>query len=116
MPRFAILTHDHPEWHWDFLLEAGQECRTWRLADEPAVGATIPAEAIADHRLKYLAYEGPVSGNRGQVTQWDAGGYEWIQDDERAIIVRLMGRRLQCVCRLTRIADVSWQIELIPES
>ena len=116
MPRFAILTHDHPEWHWDFLLEAGPACRTWRLSDEPAIGAKIPAEAIADHRLKYLTYEGPVSGNRGQVTQWDSGDYEGIQDDERIIIIRLAGHRLQCDCRLTRIADTSWQAEFIPRN
>ena len=48
---------------------------TWRLLSEPAPDRCIPAERIADHRLLYLDYEGPVSGNRGTVTRWDAGVY-----------------------------------------
>ena len=51
MPRFAILTHDHPFLHWDLLLEDGESCRTWRLLLEPAAGIAVQAERIADHRL-----------------------------------------------------------------
>jgi hypothetical protein len=67
MPRFVILEHDHPELHWDFMLEAGAVLRTWRLAAPPALGQVVAAAASFDHRLLYLDYEGPVSGGRGTV-------------------------------------------------
>ena len=73
MPRFAILNHDWPFLHWDLLLESEGKLLTWRLLREPAAGATIEAEALPSHRLAYLDYEGPVSGNRGSVTCWDRG-------------------------------------------
>lgn len=107
MPRFAILTHDHPFPHWDFLLEAGQVCRTWRLLDEPAAGLTVPAEAIADHRLHYLTYEGPVSGDRGTVTRWDAGSFEWIVNERDRVDVELAGERLRGLCTIAACEDAT---------
>lgn len=76
--RFAILCHDHPFPHWDLLIEAGAACRTWRLLDNPAGPGPWRAEPLADHRLLYLDYEGPVSGDRGSVTQWDSGTWVWL--------------------------------------
>ncbi len=76
MPRFVILEHDHPELHWDLMLEAGDVLRTWRLAAPPWPGERVRAEASFDHRTRYLDYEGPVSGNRGTVTAWDRGTFE----------------------------------------
>ncbi len=94
MPRFAVLIHDHPTLHWDFLLERDGSCRTWRLTKAPDTPGDIRTEAIADHRLMYLDYEGPVSGDRGTVTQWDAGTFEWLIEDGNHLEVRLTGRRL----------------------
>jgi hypothetical protein len=107
MPRFAVLTHDHPFLHWDFLLEHGAACRTWRLLAEPGHHDTIPAEALPDHRLMYLDYEGPVGGDRGTVHCWDAGTFEWLADRENEIEVRLSGRRLDGVVRLA-LSDGVW--------
>ncbi|MFN9718760.1 MAG: hypothetical protein ACK58L_08715 [Planctomycetota bacterium] len=65
--RFVILEHDHPFWHWDFLVQGEAMAATWRLMREPCLGEPIYAERLADHRLMYLDYEGPVSNNRGHV-------------------------------------------------
>lgn len=95
MPRFVILEHDWPVRHWDLLLEAGEVLRAWRLLEEPGAGRTVLAEANFDHRLMYLDYEGPLTGDRGSVTRWDAGEYDWASDEPLAIILRggkLMGR------------------------
>lgn len=92
MPRYVILTHDHPFLHWDFMLEAGGVLRTWRLLDEPAAGRTGRAEALADHRVAYLDYEGPVSGGRGSVARWDHGTYD-VPDLAQPAFVRLEGVR-----------------------
>jgi hypothetical protein len=94
MPRFVVLEHDWPTRHWDFLLEAGDVLRAWRILGEPRPGATLPAEANFDHRKFYLEYEGPVSGGRGRVMRWDAGTFEWIETGDR-IEVRLNGTKLR---------------------
>lgn len=102
MPRFAILEHDHPSLHWDLLLEAGAACRTWRLTAPPEPGAVIEAEAIADHRLMYLDYAGPVSGDRGTVSQWDAGSFVWITATDDQVAVLLKARRVSGQLNLNR--------------
>jgi hypothetical protein len=40
--------------HWDFLVEAGNVLRAWRLYDEPAAHRVIAAERNADHRLMVI--------------------------------------------------------------
>ncbi len=105
MPRYVILLHELPagqqlapgrSTHWDLMLEWGTALRSWALATEPAVGCTCNAEQLPDHRLDYLTYEGPVSGNRGQVTRWDAGQYQIEVPGNDALTVVLDGPRLPC--------------------
>ena len=95
MPRFVVLTHNHPCLHWDFMLEQGESLRTWRLSAEPNSGREISAEPLPDHRLEYLDYEGPVSGNRGDVMQWDRGEYELIEESPEKLSVQLHGEKLK---------------------
>ena len=104
MPRFAILDHDHPVQHWDFLLEAGDVLRAWRLASEPVCGQTIAAAALPDHRRTYLEFEGPVSGSRGRVIRWDAGTFEWLHDSEHEVRIWLVGERISGMVTLRRTA------------
>ena len=76
MPRFVILRHDHPRGvHFDFMLEAGGVLKTWALPEPPRPGVEMECEALGDHRLAYLDYEGPISGDRGSVVRWDRGEY-----------------------------------------
>ena len=97
MPRFTILTHDVPFLHWDFLLERGDTLLAWRLLTElifETEKLVIQAERLPDHRLKYLDYEGTISGNRGTVTIWGQGSYsicEWSADEKS---VQLKGNPL----------------------
>ena len=113
MPRFAILEHDHPWRHWDLLLEAGPACRTWRLSSPPGSDADITAQAIPDHRLMYLDYEGPVSGDRGQVTQWDAGTFAWRVDVPDRVAIDLTGRRYSGLLELVRV-EQGWRVRFHP--
>jgi hypothetical protein len=77
MPRFALLRHDSPRGlHWDFFLEVGETLHTWALDEAPQDGRSVPAKALGDHRLAYLEYEGPISGERGNVSRWDEGTYD----------------------------------------
>ena len=76
MPRFVILRHDAPQGlHFDLLLEASGVLRTWALPQPPDSGVEMECEALPDHRMAYLDYEGPVSGGRGTVDRWDWGTY-----------------------------------------
>jgi hypothetical protein len=115
MLRFVILAHRTPPGyvrgdHWDFMLEAGGALRTWALENEPGGGKTIAAEALSDHRLDYLTYEGPISGGRGEVTRWDAGTYDALQVGKSVLRVRLAGHKLSGEARLERSEDQRWMI------
>jgi hypothetical protein len=113
--RFVILTHDHPRLHWDLMLEEAQSLRTWRLLAEPGSQNPIPAEALPSHRKHYLTYEGPVSGDRGTVSQWDSGTYRLLQEDEHHLRVRLDGARLRTTMVIRRIDEEQdegrWQVQ-----
>ena len=83
MPRFILLEHtgapDDPVGrHYDLLFEAGEACRTWRLAEIPSAGGpAVAAVAITPHRLAWLDHEaGEVSGGRGHARRVDGGSYE----------------------------------------
>lgn len=101
MPRFVILAHDHPQLHWDLMLEQGDALRTWRLLQRPTLPAEIPCEAIADHRLEYLTYEGPVSRNRGTVQQEFAGTYQMHRESTEQLIVELTAPGLNAQLTIT---------------
>ncbi len=111
MPRFVLLQHDHPTLHWDLMLEAGEVLRTWRLPSVPIAGAVLSATRIGDHRLVYLEYEGPISGNRGRVMRRDGGEFEWLEQSETALVVRLCGTLLEGRLRLEQQEDTSWLAE-----
>ena len=100
MPRFVLLYHECPPGyerasHWDFMLEEGEQLRTWALPRLPrgwqaaqartatfypacpaiADENSVEAEQLPDHRLGYLHEEGPLSGNRGKISRIDSGTY-----------------------------------------
>jgi len=96
MPRFAILCHEGPRGlHWDLLLEAGETLKTWALPQVPEANVEIPCEALPDHRLAYLDYEGPVAGGRGSVVRWDRGTYEIERQRESEWSVVLAGEKIR---------------------
>jgi hypothetical protein len=93
MPQFVILRHDSPLGvHFDFMIEIAGALKTWALPHPPDSGVEMPCEALADHRLAYLDYEGPISGQRGSVTRWDRG-----------------------ICSIQRQSDTQWGVELAGE-
>lgn len=107
MPRFVILEHDWPAAHWDFLLEAGPVLRAWRLLAEPGHARRVPAQPNGDHRLLYLDYEGPLSGDRGTVRRWDAGTFDWIEEGGVRVVIQLHGERVSGRCVVESQADGS---------
>lgn len=73
--RYTISRHETSSGaHYDLFLENGDVLRTWRLGAPPETGE-VRAEPIGDHRVAYLEYEGPVSGDRGAVSIHSTGYY-----------------------------------------
>ncbi|HAY81647.1 MAG TPA: hypothetical protein DCY79_17735 [Planctomycetaceae bacterium] len=109
MPRFVILEHSPTETsgkplHWDLMLETDAGLLTWALATVPTENQTIPAEPLPIHRARYLDYEGPISGNRGRVRQWDNGSFRWLQQTDR-MRVHLQGTRMDVTVTIDHPAD-----------
>lgn len=84
MPPTVLLRHTLPDGtsHYDWLLaradRVGDDERallTFRVADRVDLlrAGASPATRLPDHRGLYLAYEGPVSGDRGSVERVAAG-------------------------------------------
>lgn len=123
-PRFALLEHSWDGVHWDLLLERGGVLRTWALDGVPALGVERLGRPLPDHRLVYLDYEGPISGDRGSVRRVDGGEYgviEWSEGEgEGRIRVRLRGRQLVGEVLLIRMplrvetvpAGAVWKVSL----
>jgi len=117
MPRFAILRHDSPRGlHWDLLLETGETLRTWALPQVPEANVEIPCEALPDHRLAYLDYEGPVAGERGAVARWDQGTYQIERQSDAEWSVVLAGEQIRGRVVLRRVPgeSASWRLLLTP--
>lgn len=78
--RYAVLHHtgiDEPHFDLLFELQKGALLACWRSACWPITQATT-LQRLADHRREYLDYEGPISGNRGEVRRV-AGGEFWLE-------------------------------------
>ncbi len=101
MQQFVILRHDFPELHWDLMLEEEGVLKTWRLNAPPVIDPALEessidlvAEELPDHRLEYLDYEGPVSGDRGEVLQWDRGTFSLLERSDGFIVALMTGEEL----------------------
>ena len=103
---FVIQIHSgHGPFHYDLMLACGGALATWRLSRSPAGwdgSGPILAEKLADHRLEYLTYAGPVSTGRGEVKPLDAGTYETIVADQQRWRIHLHGKCVQGTFELKR--------------
>jgi DNA polymerase Ligase (LigD) len=98
--RFVILFHSHPTEadHFDLMLERNGVLMTWRVDSEPELAARAPGvkcQQLSNHRIAYLDYEGPISGNRGSVRRHDSGTYFAKTLDAPLIHVHFRGSRLR---------------------
>lgn len=92
--RFVILFHQFPDVahaslskslpknrlsdHWDLMFEWEGELWTWASESDPFKSDNLLAVELPRHRLEYLNYEGPVSGDRGKVRRVLDGTYSII--------------------------------------
>ena len=119
MPTFVVLEHDHPEPHWDFMLESGSVLKTWRLPEfPPQPGRAVIALALEDHRLLYLNNEGPISGDRGSVVRRDKGSFMLLEGDfeNGPLLLALAGDTIHGAATLRRVEGTTWEFSITPFS
>ncbi len=109
---FVLLEHRRgKDVHWDFMIElpGRGELATWRLAADPAVErGPIAADAIFAHPRRFLDYEGPLRGDKGQVRRIDRGEAEILPCADDRLRCRLAGRVLRGVFELCAGAAGAW--------
>jgi hypothetical protein len=89
--RYVVLHHSRiDEPHYDLMLELepGSELATWRTPHWPPQ-PTDDFTPLASHRRDYLEYEGPISGNRGEVRRVAAGLHQIVEDSDKRLVIRL---------------------------
>lgn len=86
---------------------------TWQLPRQPGSTSDLPLTAIriGDHRLAYLEYEGPVSGDRGFVERVDSGALQVRQLTDGAVCFQLAGGRLGGAFELVRAKGDEWHFQ-----
>ncbi len=115
MPRFVIQRHTQPEQsHWDLMLEvaATQKLATWQVPRPPREWPEILVSCtkLEDHRLDYLTYEGPVSGNRGEVEIFAAGDYHELHIADSIWRVYLCSDNILGTLEMSRQKEKEWQL------
>ena len=112
--HFVLLRHDGvPEPHYDLMIEEGEALATWSMEAPPgaAGGAPSACRKIKDHRKDYLAYEGPVAGDRGEVRACDRGTARWLSTAEARRVVELRGGAVRGIFVLERAGtSASWEM------
>jgi hypothetical protein len=117
--RFAVLLHrvgpgsgrtdrDHLDWMWQV---DDNDLWTWStpivdFAQVSHANFEIDAVAIADHRQRYLDYEGELSDNRGRVDRVAAGSFEIVGISAGAMRDSLVARILESESDAFRCGDV----------
>tara|TARA_B100000945_G_scaffold223313_1_gene180383 strand:+ start:180 stop:542 length:363 start_codon:yes stop_codon:yes gene_type:complete len=88
MNRWSLLEHkieksDFFEIHYDFLLENGADCLTWKIFEIPKInGSLIKIVKQPNHRLVWLSREKKnLSRERGFVIKIDNGTYSLLQKE-----------------------------------
>ncbi len=106
--QFVIHKHITPAGiHWDWMLEGEGTLRTWRVNCPPQeVGQEpIRADEIADHDVRFLAYEGPVQQNTAEVKREDRGRLTVLKRTDSQILFCLEGQVLSGCFAFCRKGD-----------
>jgi hypothetical protein len=89
--RYVVLRHDGiDEPHYDLLFETapGSDLAAFRSNEWP-VTKLAEFTALRNHRRFYLTYEGPISGDRGNVQRVHDGTHKIEINDARTFMVTL---------------------------
>ena len=91
------------------MLETGSVLSTWQIMEKPEEwGEQQNCRKLSDHRIQYLTYEGPISGNRGEVRIEDRGIYEILEKRGNIWRIRLCGGTMVGILELVRHQNDIW--------
>ena len=108
MNKWVLLQHeidrpDRIENHYDFLIENGKDCLTWKIFEIPKInGPLIEIIKQENHRLIWLYREKyTLSNMRGEVQRTDYGTYDVVGDslDEENFSLVLNGNILNGILK-----------------
>lgn len=91
--RYVILRHENIDApHFDLMFETtpGAALATWR-SDVWPITQTTALVHLADHRREYLSYEGPLTGDRGNVRRIEAGSFARAEYSAERLTFELAG-------------------------
>jgi hypothetical protein len=113
MPRYVVLQHitakhSECESHYDLMLEKEGKLLTWAIPELPRAGLDTRATKLPDHRLAYLDYQGPISGDRGEVRRVEVGEYVARELSETQALFELQNARNRLVAELRHQSDDTW--------
>jgi len=98
MRQSVILEHQLPggEFHFDWMIdqpEIANEHRLlcWRCGVRPDSPDSIGfiAQRLSNHRVEYLSYEGPISGDRGEVRRVASGEVVEFSLQKTGVVVEI---------------------------
>ena len=96
--RHEIMNNEILDIHYDFLLENGQECKTWKLLILPKLdGPSVEILNHSNHRLIWLTVESKfLTNNRGFVQRIDNGTFipKYFDIDRNNFSIILKGRSM----------------------
>ena len=98
------------------MLEQGNSLKTFRLNLPPEDIQETPAQTvpIADHEMRFLAYEGPVNQGQGSVRIVEQGHYKTLSQSVSNWGLSLDGTLLMGTFKIVQQEDASWQFQAIP--
>jgi DNA ligase D-like protein (predicted 3'-phosphoesterase) len=91
--------------------------KSWAIPKEPPLqrGVKRLAIQVEDHPLSYKDFEGTIPEGMygaGEVEIWDSGKYELVEKDEKKLVFKLHGKKLQgsyCLVKFrTREGKEAW--------
>lgn len=102
--RFVVLFHDHPFKHWDWMFETHGTLVTFRsppgCLNELQSGQPQEWTPLPNHRLQYLDYEGPLTGQRGKVKRVFTGDFLWLEKETARLRMHLAGPTIQGILEI----------------
>ena len=118
---FVVLEHwscEDPERadHFDLMLKTGDVLATWELFQWPPEPRQS-VRRLADHRIDYLEYQGPVSGGRGFVKRIDEGRFEIRSSSADEMELILASQKFSgTVCLQRGEPDQRWVLSVLSAS
>ena len=113
--RYVVLHHrpfSSGVAHFDWMFENGESLLTWATDSLPSrTSASFePANKLPDHRAVYLTYEGPLSNDRGEVSQVEKGYFRAIRIQADHYEFELTGDRVGTLSftKNQRGVDATW--------